>query len=93
MTIETARSKVTPELLEALDVVLTEFGECDLPERLKYFREEGEDDLADQLESAFNLVGKWHDSATAKTDIDELLSDPKHPDWEKIITAYRSPAE
>jgi hypothetical protein len=55
-----ARPKVTPEFINALGHLLGEFGSVDLEPRLKYFRGEGDDEAAEWLEEAFDLVAKWH---------------------------------
>jgi hypothetical protein len=48
------------DLHNALGIVLAEFGWCDLPERLKYYRGEDMDTEADELEAAFSLVNEWY---------------------------------
>jgi hypothetical protein len=61
--------KVTRKFLDALGVILEEFGNCDLQPRLDYLRHEaGESEpeyleIADTLEAAFDLVEKWHAAA------------------------------
>jgi hypothetical protein len=57
------------QVFDALKVILDEFGDTDLPPRLRYYAEEYPDDPDNpgegsergrQLLRAFNLVTRWH---------------------------------
>jgi hypothetical protein len=44
---------------DAMELVLNEFGRCDLHERIKHFEREGEHDEAVALDTAFGIVERW----------------------------------
>ena len=51
---------ITPEFVNALGIILEEFGSCSLQALLLQYREAGEYKAAVRLEKAFSRVETWH---------------------------------